>query len=94
MPRERPIYWEWNQGHFAPYEVHMQAHRNGKWKIVRHGAASPWELYDLSEDPSEKNDLAAVHPDIVASMDAWVARNRVDPPEQIEPEKPEGQRWR
>ncbi|MCL4797038.1 MAG: arylsulfatase [Bryobacteraceae bacterium] len=92
--RERPMYWEWNQGHFAPYEVHMQAHRNGKWKIVRHGAANPWELYDLSEDPSEKNDLAAAHPDIVARMDAWVARNRVDPPEQVEPEKPDGQRWR
>jgi arylsulfatase A-like enzyme len=95
LDRERPMYWEWNEDHFKlPYRVTKQACRKGKWKIVRHSPAKPWELYDISTDPGERRDVAAAHPQIVKELDAWVRANRVDPPEQIEPFKPEGQQWR
>jgi arylsulfatase len=29
-----------------------------------------WELYDLKEDPGEKKDLAAQHPEVVKEMEA------------------------
>lgn len=95
LSRDRAMYWEWNEDHFKlPYRVSKQACRKGRWKIVRHNASRPWELYDLSSDPSESKDLAAANPKVVAELDAWVRANRTDPPEQIEPEKPKGQRWR
>ena len=95
LDRDRPMYWEWNEGHFKlPYRVSRQACQRGKWKIVREDVQRPWELYDLSRDPGEKQNLAAIQPEIVRSLDAWVRANRVDPPKQIEPSKPEGQGWR
>lgn len=94
LPRERKMYWEWNKNHFAPYEVFMQAHRDGKWKILRNDVSKDWELYDLEADVSESNNLAAAHPEVVTRMAAWVTANRVDPPEQVEPDKPAGQKWR
>jgi len=58
------LYWEyhglWNGA---------QAVRLGDWKGVRLGGHddpdAPIELYDLSVDPSEENDVAGAHPDIV-----------------------------
>lgn len=95
LDRERPMYWEWNEDHFKlPYRVTKQACRKGKWKIVRHSPAAAWELYDLAADPGEKTDLAAANRRTVLELDAWVRANRVDPPEQIEPAKPEGRKWR
>jgi arylsulfatase A len=94
LTRDRKMYWEWNKDHFAEYTVYMQAHRDGKWKLVRNEPNKPWELYDLAEDPSEVNDLASLHPDRVAAMEAWIHANRVDPFPQVEPDKTEGQRWR
>ena len=51
----------WRQGH-------KRGLRHGDWKLVRMkaklGAGKPnWELYDLSKDLSEKNDLASAQPD-------------------------------
>jgi arylsulfatase len=47
----------------------------GNYKIVRLGATSAWELYDLSVDRTETNDLAASDPSrvqtMVASWTAW-----------------------
>jgi arylsulfatase A-like enzyme len=43
--------------------------RQGDWKLVWH-AALPWaaELFNIAEDPYEKADLAAKHPDKVAAL--------------------------
>lgn len=95
LNRERPMYWEWNDGHFnLPYRVARQACRRGRWKIVRNNVSQPFELYDLGQDPGETRNLASAHPGIVQELEAWVRANRVDPPEQIEPSKPAGQKWR
>lgn len=39
-----------------------QAIRQGKWKAVRYGAKSATELYDLSADAGEADDLSSKHP--------------------------------
>lgn len=50
--------------------------RKGKWKLVtRPNAARPAgraELYDLSQDPSERNNLAGEHPDVVTELTGFL----------------------
>ena len=49
-----------------------RALRAGDWKIVAAGKNTPWELYDLSRDRSESNDLAKDHPEKVHELaDEW-----------------------
>ena len=54
--------------------------RSGPWKLVAADRRSPWELYDLSADGRETNDLAAREPERVQRMaEAFAAwRERVD----------------
>jgi arylsulfatase A-like enzyme len=50
-------------------EPFRAALRQGNWKIIwRNMLPSSVDLYDLSKDPSEQNNLAAAHPDKVAAM--------------------------
>ncbi|WP_234733578.1 arylsulfatase [Tellurirhabdus bombi] len=55
------LYWEFHE------QGGRQAVRQGSWKAVRLDVATnpkgAVELYDLSKDPAEKNNLAAKHPD-------------------------------
>ncbi len=60
IERGQPLFWEWSRG---------KAVRNGNWKIVAWGKDAPWELYNIQEDPSETNNLASSHPDVVDHMD-------------------------
>lgn len=39
------------------------------WKIVRTARGEAWELYNLNEDRTELNNLAALHPDRVQAME-------------------------
>jgi arylsulfatase A len=95
LDRNRPLYWEWNRGHMdKEYVATRQALRRGQWKLLREDPAKPWELYDLQADPAEATNVAASHASMVKEMEAWIAANRTDPPPQVEPTKPAGQRWR
>lgn len=50
-------------------EPFRAALRQGDWKLIwRTTLPSSVDLYDLSKDPSEKNNVAAAHPDKVAAM--------------------------
>jgi arylsulfatase len=67
------IFWE-HEGN--------RAVRAGEWKLVaKHG--QPWELYDITTDRVESNDLASKHPEKVnelsALYDAWAKRAMVEP---------------
>jgi arylsulfatase A-like enzyme len=42
--------------------------RQDHWRAVRPKPDSPWELYDLSADPSESKDLSAVKPDVLNKL--------------------------
>ncbi len=68
VERSQPLCWE-HEGN--------QAIREGAWKLVRaHG--QPWELYNLAEDRTELNNLAANEATRVADMkakyEAWMKR--------------------
>ncbi|GAB0498766.1 hypothetical protein MMPV_010117, partial [Pyropia vietnamensis] len=70
--REQPqhdfLYWEYGS---------MTAVRVGDMKAVRPRPTKAWELYDLSEDVSEANDIAAEHPDLVEKFAAIATREHV-----------------
>jgi arylsulfatase len=74
QPIEREaIYWE-HEGN--------RAVRQGNWKLVaKHN--KDWELYDLSKDRIEANDLSKVQPETVARMarmyEAYAQRTNVAP---------------
>ena len=60
------LYWEFQE------QGGRQAVLKGQWKAVRNNwikqPNGPVELYDLSDDPSETNDVADQHPDMVIEL--------------------------
>ena len=67
QPRHEQLYWE-----FHLREASKQAVRRGNWKAVRLDPKGPLELYDLSADIGEANDVAADHPDVVESIEDYL----------------------
>ena len=64
---------------FLYWEIHSpfhQAVRMGRWKGIRFGTDEPLELYDLSADPGEQDDVAAKHPGVVKKIVAYLATAR------------------
>lgn len=74
IARADPIYWE-HEGN--------RAIRQGDWKLVAEGARGDWELYDMKRDRTERHDLAAEMPELVAKLaaawEAWAKRALVKP---------------
>jgi arylsulfatase A-like enzyme len=72
ITRTRPIFWE-HEGN--------RAIRSGRWKLVSR-YPDGWELYDMTADRVERNDVAPRHPDVVrrlaAEWEAWARRANVD----------------
>ena len=73
MNRKQPLFWE-HEGN--------RAVRAGNWKLVGK-ENQPWELYEMSKDRSEVDDLAQKYPDRVRELssawDSWAARADVLP---------------
>lgn len=71
---DRPIFWHYphysNQGGTPACSV-----RFGKWKLIEFFESTRLELYDLSVDIAEKNDLARRHPGVTNQLkrmlDEW-----------------------
>jgi arylsulfatase A-like enzyme len=68
------FYWEFHEGGFA------QAVRQGDWKLVRQRPKMKLELFDLSRDPKELNDVSAQHPDVAARLSALFKTARTENP--------------
>lgn len=56
---QETFFWE----HFGSNAI-----RKGDWKLVKLDNNSPWELYDLSKDRTEINNVAEEHPEVVANL--------------------------
>ncbi|MEO8174473.1 MAG: arylsulfatase [Sediminibacterium sp.] len=69
------LYWEFHENNGR------QAVRWKNWKAVKlnvnNAAQTVFELYDLSNDPSEKNNVALKFPDIVQKMEAMIKADHV-----------------
>lgn len=69
------FYWEIQEG--KDVSGFKQAARMGKWKAVRIADSYKTELYDLEKDVSEKTDLSAQYPAIVAQMEKIMKKESV-----------------
>jgi len=95
------LYWEYepvNWGLLATGRVTIpnqreQAVRMGNWKGFRKTPVAPIELYDLTIDIGEKNDLAVAHPDIVRRIGEIMRDAHVDMRPQPEPVRPPGKNY-
>jgi arylsulfatase A-like enzyme len=69
---DRPLYWELGVS---------QAARIGKWKAIRSNPNAALELYNLDSDPSERNNVAAEHPKLIAKFKRFLATARIASPQ-------------
>lgn len=70
QPRAKPLLWEWRYRIFS-HPVNRSpvlAIRDGRWKLLLNPDRSRVELYDIPGDPSELNNLADRHPDVVERL--------------------------
>ena len=74
-PARDHFYWELHEG------TSLQAVRFGHWKAVRNGPEKPIELYDLQNDPGEREDLSKQQPDLVARADTLMKSSRANHPD-------------
>ena len=72
QPTHDFFYWEFHERGF------QQAVRMGRWKAVRLKPGDPLELYDLETDPREARNVAALNPDVLAKIDAYLRTARTE----------------
>lgn len=69
QPQHDYLYWEQN---------HQQAARIGQWKAFRVRPDQPTQLFDLTNDIGEHNDVAGKHHDLVARFETIFTEARSD----------------
>ena len=50
--------------------------REGSWKLITNSAGENAQLYNITEDPYEKQNLADVHPDKTARLNHLLLEHR------------------
>ncbi|MDQ4139882.1 MAG: hypothetical protein M3142_05105 [Bacteroidota bacterium] len=60
---ERPVYFVRREGEETYGGKIIEAVRVGDWKLLLNKPFAPKELYNLKEDPLEKNDLVKANPE-------------------------------
>ena len=70
----RPFYYE----HMGSRAVYHEG-----WKLVADGIERPWELFNLTDDPTEQKDASRHFPERVAMLkkrgEDWAEKNQVFP---------------
>jgi arylsulfatase A len=69
--RTRPLYWQYDVAISQPWTVAL---REGPWKLLANKALDRFALYNLKDDPAEKQDRAAELPDRVRDLSAKLLR--------------------
>lgn len=76
---DRPLYWT------GP-NFRASAVRQGDWKLITYrGDKAKTELFDLSQDPYETQNLAAARPERVAALEALMAQIAKDDNDSVVP---------
>ncbi|HET6426644.1 MAG TPA: arylsulfatase [Planctomycetaceae bacterium] len=71
------LYWEFHEGGFKQAALYQ-----GRWKGIRSGSAdAPVALFDQQNDVAEKNNVAAMHPEIAAKIGDYLQSARTPLPE-------------
>jgi len=71
---DRFLYWEFFGGGF------QQAVRWRNYKAIRPSPRAPLQLYDLSTDIAEQNDIAQAHPQLIQRFERYLKTARTDSP--------------
>lgn len=66
------LYWEFHE------KGSRQAVRMGEWKAIRPTLGEPLELYNLTSDIGEANNIAAAHPDVVGKIETYLKTARTE----------------
>lgn len=68
--RARPLLWQWRFRIFGDmvHKSPMLAIRQGKWKLLMNPDRGRIELYDIPGDPTELDNVAGQHPDVVKEL--------------------------
>jgi arylsulfatase A-like enzyme len=57
-------------------EIHLSSHQSGRWKVIHDHDRDTTLLFDLANDPGEREDLSIEHPEILqeikAELDRWL----------------------
>ncbi|MCA8960340.1 MAG: sulfatase-like hydrolase/transferase [Planctomycetes bacterium] len=61
-PRSRPVHF------FTDYSLPLVGIREDQWKLIHDLESGRDELFDLSHDPDERDNLATRHPDVTARL--------------------------
>ena len=71
---DRFLYWEFPAGKF------QQAVRWRNYKAVRLAPGKPLELYDLSRNIAEQNDIAKENPEVIEKIETYLKTARTESP--------------
>ena len=68
--RSKPIFWEWRGGVAgnSDYRPPRLAIRQGEWKLFCQMDGSEMELFNIPQDPEERQDCVTEHPEVVESL--------------------------
>lgn len=69
---QRFLYWEYFENGF------QQAVRWDKWKALKLKHNQPMELYDLSVDIGEQNNVAKEHPEVIQQIESYLKTARTE----------------
>lgn len=87
--REAPLFWRWHWK-MPPQPYHRSpilATRSGEWKLLMNPDSSRVELYNVSTDPGELDNVATEHPQRTAEMQTDLLKwNKQLPVVKYEPE--------
>ncbi len=67
------LYWEFTKG--TEQKLFSQAFRQGNWKAYRE-VGKPMQLFNLKNDPFEKQDLSSKHPDRIKKIETLIKAAR------------------
>ncbi len=87
VERTKPLLWQWRFRIFGEmvHKSPMLAIREEKWKLLMNPDRSRVELYDIPADPTELDNVAVQHPDVVERLSQTLLKwNDTLPPGPVE----------